>query len=190
MKPRLLILIVLAGGLAVYFASASNKPAGAPQNGLDPTSGDDRNLTERQRRESITDLAALPLAGDEPAEPADLSVTVAVDTSSGKNRLYVTLSEAHGYYVESFRVRLWYKDTPDTGYADSSLRLQAVIDKYIRANETLRDCLEVVPAELASIGGDIGSTEDWRAEIAWHGRARAQDPDPLPYRPNDGRCDG
>lgn len=190
MKPRLLILILLAGGLAVYFATASNKPTGRPDNGFDPKSGDDRNLTERQGRELITDLAMLPLEGNEPEEPADLSVTIEVDTSSGKNRLFVTLSEAHGYYVESFRLRLWYKDTPETEYADSSLRLQPAIDKYIRANETLRDCLEVVPAELARIDGDIGSTEDWGAEIAWHGRARLQNPDPLPYRPNDGRCDG
>jgi len=190
MKPRLLILILAAGGLAVYFALAGNKPATTANSNGVQKAGDDRGLTAEQRREVITELAKLPLAGEEPPDAPEISASVEVDTSSGKNRLVVTLSEAHGYYVEGFRLRLWYKTTPDTDYADSPLHVEHFLDKYIKANETLRDCFEVVPAELKRVGGDIGTTENWAVEVSWHGRARAQNPSPLRYRPDDGRCTG
>lgn len=190
MKPRLLILIALAGGLAVYFAMVKGKPRAEFDPALNRLSGEAGDISEQQRKELITELALLPLAGDEPPDAPDLAVSIEVDTSAGKNRLYVTLSESHGYYVENFRVRIWYKDTPETDYADSPLRFDHVMDKYIKANETLRDCFEVVPAELEHIGGDIGTSKKWGAEVSSHGRAREDNPDPLRYRPSDGRCDG
>ncbi len=190
MKPRLLILIVLAGGLAVYFATAPKKTTADADSTVDTLAGDDRGLTEQQNKELITELAMLPLAGEEPPEAPDVSVSIEVDTSTGKNRLVIVLSESHGYYAESFRVRVWYKETPDMDFSSSPLAFDHVVDKYIKANETLRVCFEVVPAELSRVGGDIGTSENWGAEVSSVGRAREHNPKQLRHRPDDGRCDG
>ncbi len=187
MKPRLLILIAFAGGLAVYFAIAPSRPVGEAASNSNPSAGDGRELSEQQRHELITELPLLPLAGDEPEEAANVLVAVDVDSSSGKNRLVLTLSESHGYYVEYFQLRVWYKETPDMDYADSPLRFNQVIDKYIKANESLRDCVTVVPAELNRVGGDIGTSDKWDAEVSSFARARESNPDPLRYRSDD-RC--
>lgn len=189
MKPRMLILLVLAGGLALYFATSKSQPITEVDQDT-PTlyMGDADGLTTEQREMLKKRLAELPLPGDEPPDPPDISVQVEVDTSAGKNRLYFTLSEAHGYYVETFRLQVWYKVTPDMEPEDSPLVLGHYLDRFVKANETLRDCMEVVPAELADIDGDIGTTADWGVRLVSHGRARDNNPDPLPYRAVNNRC--
>jgi len=179
MKPRLLLLVAIAAGLAIYFASAKSRN---PTSTIEEPIGDSDDEEDR----SITDalkitLDKLPLPGREPAEPADVAVQLEVDRSRGKNRIYFTLSERHGYYVEQFRIGF--------GWKKGGLDKEQYFDRYIKANETLRLCLEVVPAELAKIGGDMGTSEDWDAEVSWHGRARERNPDPLPPDKDLGRCD-
>ncbi len=179
MKPRLLLLVAIAAGLAIYFASAKSRN---PSLILDEPIEDVENEGDLSILESrkLT-LDELPLPGRAPAEPADIAVRVEVDRSRGKNRLYFTLSERHGYYVEQFRIAFWWKK--------GGLDKEQFFDRYLLANETLRLCLEVVPAELDMIGGDIGSTSDWDTEISWHGRVRDRNPDPLPPDKDLGRCD-
>lgn len=186
MNPRLLILIVVAAGLAIFFAAAKgrSKPSTLPV---------DTEMTqaeEDQIRTLQTTLGNRDLPGEEPREDPDITVQVEVDRSKGKNRLYFTLSEAHGFYVEQFQIRFWYVKGGKTDQEDSPLSLSNMFDQYLPAKETLRLCLEVVPAELNKIGGDIGESSNWRAEVEWHGRARAKNPDPLPVRTDlKGLCD-
>lgn len=182
MNPRLLILIVVAAGLAIYFAAVKGRTK--------PNTGPVETEVSQEDRERQTTLDLLDLPGTEPPEDPDLTIQVEVDRSHGKNRLYFTISESHGFYVEQFRVQFWFardgKDDPD----DSPLLLSHFFDRYLPAKETLRLCLEVVPAELSKIGGDIGETKQWRAEIESHGRWRAKNPDPLPPRTDIiGICD-
>ena len=65
------------------------------------------------------------------------------------------------------------------------------MNKYLKSNDTLVDCMEVVPAELGDIGGDIGETSNWDAEIVtWMAeRVRESDPDPFPLIYESDRCD-
>lgn len=187
MSARLLILIVLAGGLAVYFAVGKNT---APTV-IEPTTDDDDGMTKEelaQKRIEQTELCRRPLPGKEPAEPPNLAVTVEVDQTSGKNRLFFNVSESHGYYVETFRIQVWYKREGVTGPENSPLRWTLYVDNYLKANETFRTCAEVVPAELSLVGGDIGSTRNWDAKIVWHCRAREKNPDPLPIVTDMDRC--
>ena len=109
-------------------------------------------------------------------------VQVEVDRSKGKNRLFFTISEAHGFYVEQFRVRFWYVKEGVTGPEDSPVNVTQFFDRFLPAKDTLRVCMEVVPAELTRVNGDMGDTSNWKAEIVWHGRARAKNPDPMPPR--------
>ena len=187
MNARLLILIVLAGGLAMYFAVVKNR---APVV-VEPITEDDSGMTKEElaiKRIVQIELRNRPLPGKEPAEPPNLAVTVEVDRASGKNRLYFNVSESHGYYVESFRIQFWFKREGFTGPEDSPLPLTHYVDNFLKANETFRTCAEVVPTELSRVGGDMGTAQNWDARIVWHGRAREKNPDPLPLVTDMDRC--
>jgi len=179
MSARLLILIVLAGGLAVYFAVGTNRAPAV----VDPAADDGDWMTQEERDrieiEKI-ELSERPLPGREPAEPPDLAVTVEVDRTSGKNRLCFNITERHGYYVETFRIQVWYKREGVTGPENSPFPFTVYKNEFLKANETFRTCAEVVPAELSLVGGDIGTTQNWDASMIYHGRAREKNPDPLP----------
>lgn len=187
MSARLLILIVLAGGLAVYFAVAKNR---APTV-VEPAAEDDDGITKEEREridQEKIELYQRPLPGKEPAEAPDLAVTIELDRTSGKNRLYFNISESHGYYVETFRIQVWYTRAGVTGPEDSPLRFTVYKNEFLKANETFRTCAEVVPAELSRVGGDMGTTQNWDARIISHGRARGKNPDPLPLVTDMDRC--
>ena len=184
---RLLILIVLAGGLAVYFAVGKNRAPAV----VDPAAEDDDWMTKEEREridQEKIELSRRPLPGKEPAEPPDLAVTVEADRTSGKNRLYFNITESHGYYVETFRIQVWYEREGVTGPENSPLLFTVYKNEFLKANETFRTCAEVVPAELALVGGDMGTTQNWDAKIIYHGRAREKNPDPLPIVTNMDRC--
>ncbi len=189
MKARLLILIVLAGGLAVYFAVGKSRAPTVVVTAAEDQGGDGMTREERARKETEKiELCRRPLPGVEPPEKPDLAVTVEVDRTSGKNRLYFNVSESHGYYVETFRIQFWYKRDGVTGPEDSPLALTHYVDNYLKANTTFRTCADVVPAELSRVGGDMGTTANWDAKIIWYCRARAKNPDPLPLVTDMDRC--
>ena len=188
MSPRLIILIVVAAGFAVFLAlrmSAPSKPE--QQVALDDGVTD----AERQKlREAQTPLWQRKLAGKEPDVPPDLAIRVEVDPTGKKNRLHYYITEAHGYYVETFEIEFYYKPTPDTTSENSPLTItHRAENEYLKAKDTLASCFDVVPAELADVGGSIGTSKNWGAEIVSHGRARMQNPDPLPVLEKVAKCD-
>lgn len=197
MGVRLVILVVIAAGLAVFFAV--RKPANPVEiEQAILTSPENPDMTPGEREELIrsratqTPLGQRPLPGEEPAIPPELEIRVEANPESGKNRLIFYINEAHGYYVEEFDIRFWWKpDGQDIAMEDSPLVVvHRIINKYLKANETFQDCLEVVDAELIRVGGSIGKTENWAAAILRHGRAREKNPDPLPLLPNVPPCIG
>ena len=187
MKPRLLILLALVVVLAVLFARRVSTPT-LVEGDVSEVATDEGNDLERIRLMQ-TSLDKRPLPGEEPPEEPELDVQVEVNTAIGKNRLDYYISEAHGYYVETFRIDFWYKEHPDMGPEESPLRFEHYLDDYVEANKTKKDCIEVVPAELSRVGGEIGTTENWGARVVWHGRARMKNPDPLPPVARVRRCD-
>ena len=185
MSTRLIILLVVVVGLAVFFAVRPRVPEGA-----EATPDRDTSPEEQARLELLkTPLGKRELPGDEPPEPADISVIVEVDPTETKNRLYLYFTEAHGYYVEELAVEVYHRTRNDTtGEENLAYFLRHPFNIYIEANKTLRHCIELVPGELERIGGDIGTSEDWIAEVVSHGRARLEDPDPLPPLSKVSRC--
>lgn len=181
MTIRLIILVVVAGVLAVMFAVRSTAPpVEEPADQQYSFLADGGKTREQVAQEQLT-LRQRDLPGEEPPEPADLSVRVEVDPTGQKNRLYLYITEAHGYYVEDFTVVIWHKGDGDvTEPQDSALQVIHTINKFLKANETLMDCLELVKPELANVGGDIGQTGDWEARLRRYGRARAENPVEFP----------
>lgn len=183
MKARIVILFVVAAGLAVYLATRASAPPGAEPNLSDGLSEKDKkDIRERQKL-----LWQFDLPGED--VPADLAIQVEVDTSGKKNRLFYYISEAHGYYVETFEALFYYKPTPETTPDDSPLTSNQYINDYVKANETLTGCLEIVPAEIQYIGDTMGTSENWAAEIMRYGRARVENPDPLHPVTKITKCD-
>ena len=184
---RLAILVVFAGILAVALAV---RPAKSPED--DDYTGafdaDGNKKIEDIRREQSR-LRDRELPGQEPEEPPVLNIDVHVDAASGKNRLLFNITEEHGYYVEEFNIQFWYKDNPEVqGPEDSPVSFIHPLDKYVKAHDTLADCVELSWAELIPVNGDMGTDENWEAEIIRHGRARLQNPDPLPVLGDAGTC--
>jgi len=129
------------------------------------------------------------LPGEEPEEDAQFDVNVRVDKASGKNRLILEVTERHGYYVETLQALIWYSGGTGLDPASAPVVVQFFMNRYLKANETLVDCIELVPGELRDIGGDIGMDSDWSAEITSYGRARAQNPASFPPVGGKGHCD-
>lgn len=193
MNARLVILIAVAAGLAVFFAV--RKPAAPPS----AATGDDDALVETPEARAERERAAIvntplhlrPLPGEDPNPPPELDVKVEVDTSGGKNRLVLYISEKHGYYVEWFSIDVWHvtNEAQRTDPHGTPVFTNYVLDRYLKANETLRDCIEIVDAELLHTKTKtLGTAEDWTARISKFGRARAKNPDPLPVVNTVERC--
>ena len=184
---RLIILVVVAAVLVVAVAVWSPTP---PEEAIIAGRYDaEGGKTLEDIRTEQSRLRDRELPGEEPEEPPVLNIDVHVDTASGKNRLVFNVTEEHGYYVEEFVIQFWYKDSPDVETPEDSLWSMAhPLDKYVKANDTLTDCVDLVTAELELFGGDMGTDENWGAQIINHGRARLHDPDPLPALGDAGTC--
>jgi hypothetical protein len=65
-------------------------------------------------------------------------------------------------------------------FENSPVRLEQHLNLFIEAGKPLEYCMELVPAELAQVGGSIGVSQNWRGRIKWHHRARRTSPSPLP----------
>lgn len=189
MKPRLIILIVIAAALATAFALRSSAPPKKDAGGDTQfeTNGGEKIEDVRERQKMVFEF---PLPGKEPDEPCEFNVNVRVDTSTGKNRLVLEISEIHGDYVEVPTAQIWYAGPQGLDQPDAPLTFRQILNRYIPANETMVECLEVVPAELRHVGGKIGTDSDWRAEIVEYRRAREKNPEKFPPVGGTSRCDG
>ena len=181
MSARLIILVVVAAILAVRFAMTSSAPPQpAADMELQTFDGVDGKTLEEIRVEQKS-LWERDLPGESPEVDPELDIRVEVDTSLGKNRLYLCITEAHGYYMDTFTINIWYTGNGKYNSEDSPLIVShRIMNRFLKANDTLVDCLEIVPAELSRIDDDIGETGNWDAEIIDWGRAREENPDPLP----------
>lgn len=184
MKARFWILIAVAAVLAIYYAT---RPAAPAVEEVDIEQNADSEEM-RRLRELKTLLEDRLLPGEEPPEPDDLSIRVEVDPTSAKNQLYYYISEAHGYYVETFRIEFYYKPDETTTKESSPVRVIKYVNDYLKANETFRGCVTLMPPELLGVGGDLGDSDNWDADILSWGRARMQNPDPLPPLSEVGKC--
>lgn len=184
MKARFLILCLLFGALAVYWATRASAPPAVSQTNAGQSA--DRDAVKRD--DAALSLAMRPLKGHEPLVPPEFDIYVEVDPTGEKNRLFFYITEAHGYYVESLNVLFYYKPTPDTTPDDSPLAVSVYLDDYITAGETYKGCTDVTDHELSRIGGVMGRSENWGATVVDYGRARETNPDPLPEVSPVGKC--
>lgn len=179
MGARLIILIFLAGGLAVYFAVQPKKQAVGPDR-----EGSDMLVLRADGQvegDIIKELVSeQPISGSEPKEKPEFRVGVEVDRTHGKSRLILTLTELHGFYADTFDVEIWRKGENVTGPEDSPYSFVMHINNFLRAKSTFRTCLDIVPAELRHVGNEVGTAADWDAAVVKYGRAREVDPEPLP----------
>jgi hypothetical protein len=165
MGARLIILIVLGAGLAMFYAL---RPPAAENAGIkeqDPT-GEAAEIGKMLWR---NDPPNCPKANIEP----DLSLSWSVDPLDGKNRIYIELSESHEFYVQSFVLEFWYMPDAATECEDSPLCINVPLDVYIKAGEFYEGCADINDAELREIGGDMGNTDNWGGNIVDYSMTRA-----------------
>lgn len=160
MKPRFLILLVILAAAGVWTFTRDKAP----------TQSDGNELFDGDKRPEQRLISKVPLAGEEPEVAPEFDASVRVDTSTGKNRIFIEITEANGLFVSTMKVQVYHKDR-------ERAVLEVYLDRVLPVDGTLTHFVEVVPAELAMIGGDIGASEDWSANVYWHHRARLEDPD-------------
>ena len=177
MKARIVILIVVAAGLGVYLLSQDRTPKVTEVPPDRKVFGlDEKEVSARQKP-----IWQYDAPGEEPSEPAEFSTRVWTDPTDGKNRIYYDITEAHGYYADTFDLEFWYKNSDEiTGPENSPLVIPVHLNNYLKANDTLRGHIEVVWAELQQVGGDFGTDENWDAHVVGHHRARLETPPGLP----------
>ena len=178
MKPRLIILIVAAAGLAVFFAVRASAPK-VEEPELKGLLSEEQLRDIRDQQKMLQDR----VFDCEQTDDVYLAIRVEVDPADKKNRLYFYITEENGCFVETFNVTFFYKPTPDTTPAESPYVFTQFLNQYVAANDTFKGCIEVVPPELARVGGDMGTSENWGAEIIDFHSACLDNPDPLPTVP-------
>ncbi len=183
MKPRLIILAVAAAALAIYWGTRTATPVDELE---DVQIMSVEELTKLRLLQTLLELR--PLEGSEPPVEADLSIQVDVVPTDEKHRLYFYITEAHGYYVETFEIAFYHKRDADTPIEEGEPDVTTYVNNYLKANDTFKSCIEIVPAEFALIGRDMGTSQQWEARIESYGRARMQNPDPLPPLDQADRC--
>ncbi len=187
MKARLVVFAVLGVSLLVYHVVTNDdlRPQVPTLGRVLP--GEPPHEVVEIRKQLVREQK---IGGEEPPEPVDLTVRVWTDPTDGKNRLYYEISEAHGYYVDTFRLQFWFAGGEGiTGPRSSPLVVPVFLNDYLTAGDVLRSCVDVTPIELRGVGGSLGSSEDWAARVVSYYRARAANPDPLPEAPVGIRCD-
>lgn len=190
MSIRLIILLIVGAILAVRFAMTSTAPPAELEDANMQTFDSDEGKSIEQIRNVQTPLWQRDIPGETPDEEAELVIRVEVDTSQGKNRMYFYITESHGYYIDTFNIDIWYVGNQEYDQDNSPLVItHRIMNKYLKVNDTLVDCLEVVPTELQNINNDIGETGYWEAEIVDWGRVREQNPDPLPVVTQYNSCE-
>ena len=190
MNPRLLILIVLAGGLAIFFATRASAPE-SDDGGLqtaDAGESNEERLERERRREIETPVHKRRLPGSDPEVPPVFDVRVEVDPTGEKNRLFLYITEEHGYYVETLTIAFRYFDSPDLEWEDGTYVASSYLLDILKANETLKACADITSNELHGIGGAMGETSSWRAQVTEHGRARYKNPEQFPIIDDFGKC--
>jgi hypothetical protein len=190
MNPRLLILIVLAGGLAIFFATRASAPQ-SDDGGIKTADADesDKERLERERRNVIQIPAhKRPLPGSKPDVPPVFDVRVEVDPTGEKNRLFLYITEEHGYYVETLTIAFRYFDSPDLEWEDGTYVASSYLLDILKANETLKACADMTSNELVGIGGAMGDSSNWRAQVTKYGRARNKNPEKFPIIEDFGKC--
>ena len=188
---RVVVLVVVAAVLGVYAVSAKRAAKEKQTEPPPQTQVYEEDVDEvRLRQRPVWEQTPPAEPGDIPPEEAEFEMNVWVDPDDGKFRLYYDIAEIHGYYADTFDVEFWYKDSPDvTDPEDSPLVIPVHINDFVKANDSLRGCIEIAWAELESVGGDMGTTENWDGWVVGHHQARLRNPDPLPTVFKATNCD-
>ena len=190
MNARFLILLAIAGGIAVYVVvRPPSPPVGAVTSDHPLIPGNEEDAAEI--RETKKNLWERPLPGEDPEIPPEFSINVEVDQSKGKNRLVLYVTEANGYYAEYFNYHIWWHEPGvvlDNPRTQSPIFIDHWANRFMKAGEVFRECIEVVPAELYNVDNDIGTSDNWSARVESCNRARVKNPDPLPTVTEIGHC--
>ncbi len=116
------------------------------------------------------ELTKLDIPGEEPPEEPVFHVTVTVDPTDGKDRLYYDITEEHGYFVETLNVAF--------RHTTSGWEVHHYINGVLRQNGTHSGHFDLSSAEIAAfLEGDMGSTGDWTGEVYNYHSARVEEPD-------------
>ena len=170
MNARILLLLVLAAGLAAFLAMRSSAP---PKQVVEPP------INGNDNGGSLL-LWTLEGSGETPDTPPEFDIQLEVDTSGGKNGLVFFITETHGFYVNTLKLRLWWHDVGEViDEQDSPHSVELFVNNYIKAGETLKYCIQLTDPEIANAGGDIGTSDNWSVEVEDYSHVRAKNRDPL-----------
>lgn len=174
MKIRLLLLLAVLGVVLVVTLTKDETPTVAGTDGGD----DDGPITEggAPTVDQKKTLMEIDVPGENPAVTPDIQVQVRPDDSSGQNRLYYTITEKHGFFVETFRLRFWYSPSRYQEKNDEVSVMIFLVNHFLKANDTFEGYTQLTPVEMEIINRQMGTGDNWRAEVLHYGRWRDKNP--------------
>ena len=108
-----------------------------------------------------------------PDTDPDLHVDVHVEREGEKAKIFFTVSESHGWYVDHLYIDFWYVEKDDSGEMKQiGRRLKYMCHNYLPFGETITEYTTPQSHEFPEID-DFGTTENWQAAAAEWGKVLA-----------------
>ena len=152
-KPLVIVLVVIILLLAVYALFIQNR---------DPEGAQPTNLDQPPKP------AAPKIDGVETTETPEFDVTVEVVRVGAQQRLKFTMAETHGWAVVGVYVHAHYGAVnAETGQFETTMQRPAemLCKGNIDFGKPLVEETTLTDAELAQIGGDAGTNENWQGAV-------------------------
>ncbi len=155
-KPLVAVLVVVLAALVVYLAMRQppdTRPpiADTPPKDVPTIPGED--------------LGGVPADG-----PGDFQVAVVAKKVGAQSRLEFTVTEANGWGAQGVYIRFWHlvqnEETGEWEQDDRMDPVEVLPGEPLRFGEPLVYETTLTGVELGQLGGELGTTEEWAAEIS------------------------
>lgn len=152
-KPLLIILLLVAGGLAVYMLAFQSKE---PPTTSGVTEGLKPNPFDR-----------VPADGVETDEEPEFEVTVTPKISGVQKRIVFEIIETHGWWATMVKVVALHGSTnADTGeFEPDGERVRLLCPEVLEFDKPLVCETTLTTVDLRKIGGELGGPENWQGQV-------------------------
>ena len=158
-KTMLIILVLIAGGLAIYLFAFQSKE-------LPTTSG----VTEGLKPNPFD---REPADGVETDQEPEFEVTVTPKIKGTQKRIIFEITETHGWWVTMVKVEALHGAVnADTGeFEPDGEKVIMLCMEVVEFDKPLVCETTLTPIEMRKIGGELGEPDNWQGRVYYSNKA-------------------